>query len=55
VIGIGMALHARVNDAGELFEITPSQSALPLAGFAASLRDRFSLPVFWDNGAYWLG
>jgi predicted NBD/HSP70 family sugar kinase/biotin operon repressor len=54
VLGIGMALHARVNEAGELFEVTPSQSALPLTDFAAGLRERFALPVFWDNGAYCL-
>lgn len=52
VLGIGIALPARVDETGDLFEVTPSQRALPLHAFAAGLKERFSLPVYWDNSPY---
>ena len=52
VIGIGMAIPARVDESGELFEVTPSQRMLPLLEFARAIQTRFELPVYWDNSPY---
>ncbi|HMF68620.1 MAG TPA: ROK family transcriptional regulator [Phyllobacterium sp.] len=52
VLGIGMAVPAIVNEWGELFEVTPTQRDLPLREIASRIQSEFSLPVYWDNGAY---
>lgn len=52
IIGIGHAVPAIIADNGRLFEVTPTQAALPFADIAASLRSQFNLPVYWENDAF---
>lgn len=52
VLGIGQAVPGIVTEDGSLFEITPSQAELPLNELASAICAAFSLPLYWDNGAY---
>ncbi len=52
ILGVGHAVPALVGEDGTLFEVTPTQAALPLSELAERISARFRLPVYWDNGAY---
>ncbi|WP_126908232.1 ROK family transcriptional regulator [Rhizobium chutanense] len=52
ILGVGHAVPAIVGEDGTLFEVTPTQAALPLQELAETISARFRLPVYWDNGAY---
>lgn len=52
VLGVGMAIPARVDESGSIFEVTPSQRSLPLGRLAEAIRARFAVPVYWDNSPY---
>lgn len=52
ILGVGHAVPALVGEDGTLFEVTPTQAALPLSELAEKIGARFRLPVYWDNGTY---
>lgn len=52
ILGVGHAVPALVGEDGTLFEVTPTQAALPLSELAERIGARFRLPVYWDNGTY---
>ena len=54
VLGVGIAVLGIVGEDGALFEVTPTQRALPIREIVAAIRAHMSLPVYWETASYCL-